>query len=128
MRFSQSTHLLMCLSLETFNIHHNDCLPVLVEQIDLVNSVIIFLSQTILLMVNFPTWIPDCNFHSPALLDISVLLTLIFVLQWFSLDWEIPIMLLSQFPLTFQTHKGVPHFITWLMTILMPLGTVFLMI
>ena len=118
----------MCLSLETFNIYHNDCLPVLVEQIDLVNSVIIFLSQTILLMVNFLTWIPDCNFHSPALLDISVLLTLIFVLQWFSLDWEIPIMLLSQFPLTFQTHKGVPHFITWLMTILMPLGTVFLMI
>ena len=79
-------------------------------------------------MVNFPTWIPDCDSHSPALLDISILLTLLFVLQWFSLDWEIPIMLLSQFPLTFQTHKGVPHFITWLMTILMLLGTVFLMI
>ena len=30
------------------------------------------------------------------------LLTLVFVLQWLSLHWEILIMLLSQFPLTFQ--------------------------
>ena len=86
------------------------------------------ISNDLTQMVNFPTWIPDCDSHSPALLDISILLTLLFVLQWFSLDWEIPIMLLSQFPLTFQTHKRVPHFITWLMTILMLLGTVFLMI
>ena len=126
MRFSQSTHLLMCLSLETLTSIIRTGLPILVELIDLVNSVII--SNDLTQMVNFPTWIPDCDSHSPALLDISILLTLLFVLQWFSLDWEIPIMLLSQFPLTFQTHKGVPHFITWLMTILMLLGTVFLMI
>ena len=37
---------------------------------------------------------------SPALLDFS-LLTLVFVLQWLSLQWEILIMLLPQFPLTF---------------------------
>ena len=38
--------------------------------IDQVNSVIIFLSQTILVkMFNFPTWIPGCDCHSPALLD-----------------------------------------------------------
>ena len=30
------------------------------------------------------------------------LLTLVFVLQWISLHWEILIMLLSQFPLTFH--------------------------
>ena len=33
-------------------------LPILMELIDWVNS-----------MVNFPTWIPDCDSHSPALLD-----------------------------------------------------------
>ena len=41
-------------------------LPTLVELIDLVNSVIIFLSQ----MVNFPTQILDCDSHCPALLDL----------------------------------------------------------
>ena len=46
-------------------------LPILVELIDLVNSVIIFLSQmTLNQMVNFPTRIPDCDSHSPALLDL----------------------------------------------------------
>ena len=39
------------------------------------------------------------------------LLMLVFVLQWLSLHWEILIMLLSQFPLTFhQIHNGMPHF------------------
>ena len=48
-------------------------LPILVELIDLVNSVIIFLSQTTLLkMVNCPTWIPDCDSHRPALLDLFI--------------------------------------------------------
>ena len=31
-----------------FNVHHKDCLPILVELVDLVNSVIIFLSQMFL--------------------------------------------------------------------------------
>ena len=62
-------------------------------------------------MVNFPTEIPDRDSHSPALLDLF-LLTLVFVLQWLSLHEEILIMLLSQFPLTFQLiHNGMPHFI-----------------
>ena len=39
-------------------------------------------------MVNFLTWIPDCDCHSPALLDLF-LLTLVFVLKWVSLQWEI---------------------------------------
>ena len=40
------------------------------------------------------------------------LLTLVFVLQWLSLQWEILIMLLSQFPLMFhQIYNGMPHFI-----------------
>ena len=40
--------------------------PVLVELIDLVNSVTNYLTQ----MVNFPIWIPGCDSHSPALLDL----------------------------------------------------------
>ena len=43
-------------------------LPILVELIDLVNSVII--SNDLTQMVNFPTWIPDCDSHGPALLDL----------------------------------------------------------
>ena len=61
-------------------------------------------------MVNFPTWIPNCDSHAPALLDLF--LTSVFVLQWLSLCWEVLIMLLSQFPLTFhQIHNGMPCFI-----------------
>ena len=62
-------------------------------------------------MDNFPTRIPDCDSHSPALLNFF-LLTLVFVLQWLSLHWEILIMSLSQFPLTLhQIHNGMPCFI-----------------
>ena len=50
-------------------------------------------------MVNFSTRIPNCDPRSPALLDLF-LLTLVFVLQWISFYWKIPITLLSQFPLT----------------------------
>ena len=73
-------------------------LPILVELIDLVNSVIIFLSQ---MTLTFSTRIPVSDSHSPALLDFF-LLTLVFVLQWLSLHREILIRLLSQLPLTFQ--------------------------
>ena len=49
MRFSRSTHLLMCLSLGTLMSIIRTGYPILVELIDLVNSFIIFLSQTTLL-------------------------------------------------------------------------------
>ena len=49
MRFFRSTHLLMFLSLETLTFIIRTGLPILVELIDLVNSVIIFLSQMTLL-------------------------------------------------------------------------------
>ena len=49
MRFSQSTHLLMCLSLETLTSIIRTGWANLVEMIDLVNFLIIFLSQIILL-------------------------------------------------------------------------------
>ena len=57
------------------------------------------------------------------------LLMLVFVLQWLSLHWEILIMLLSHFPLTFrQTQNEMLRFITELMTILVLIGTVFVII
>ena len=70
MRFSRSTHLLMFLSLETLTSIIRTGLPVLVELIDLVNSAII--SNDLTQAVNFPTWIPDYDSDSPALLDLFI--------------------------------------------------------
>ena len=72
MRFYRSTHMLMCLSMETLTSITRTGLPILVELIDLVISVIIFLSQMTLLK-----WLTfllgsDCDSHSPALLDLFI--------------------------------------------------------
>ena len=95
---------------------------ILVELRDLVNSVIIF--QTILLrwltfLLGFQT-----DFHSRALLDLFLSSdTSIWFTIALSLHCEILIRLLSQFLLTFhQIHKKMPHFIAWLMTILVLVG------
>ena len=75
------------------------------------------ISNDLTQMVNFPTWIPDCDSHSPALLDLFLFLTLVFVLQWLCLHWEILIMLLSQVPLTsikFRTRCLVSLRSLWL--------------
>ena len=58
----------MFLSLETLTSIIRTGLPILVELIDLVNFFII--SNDLTQMVIVPTWIPDCNSHSPALLDL----------------------------------------------------------
>ena len=62
-------------------------------------------------MVNFPTWIPDCDSYSPALLDLflssdaSICFTMAFPPSGYS-DHVI------EFPLTFhQIHNGMLHFI-----------------
>ena len=70
MRFSRSTHLLMCLSLKTLTSIIRIGLPILVELIDLVNPYNFSISNDHTHMVNFPTQIPDCDYHSPALLDL----------------------------------------------------------
>ena len=70
MRFSRSTHLLMFLSLETLTSIIRTGVSILVELIDLVNSVII--SNDLTQMVNFPTQVPDCDSHSPALLNLFI--------------------------------------------------------
>ena len=67
-------------------------------------------------MVKFSTRIPDCDSHSPALFNFF-LLTQVFVLQWLSIHWEIHIIFLSQFPLTFhQIYIRMSHFIALLLT------------
>ena len=86
-------------------------------ELDLVSSIIIFLSQTtILWWFNFgqtDPWLWFSQSHSSRF--IFFLLTLVFVLQWISLHWKILIMLLSQFPMTFlPTQSGVVFFIAQL--------------
>ena len=128
MRFSQSTHLLIFLETLTFIIRTG--LPILVELIDLVNSVIIFLSQMTLLR-----WLTFLLGSQTVILIVLLywisffLLMLLFVPQWLSLHSEILIMFLSQFPLTFHhIHNKIPHFIKLLMTILVLIGLVFMII
>ena len=58
----------MFLSLEILTSIIKTGLPILVELIDLMNSVIIRpYSNDFTQMVNFPTQIPDCDSHSPVL-------------------------------------------------------------
>ena len=64
-------------------------------------------------MVNFPPLGSQTAILTVLLFWISFfLLTLVFVLQRLSLHWEILIMLLSQFPLTFHhIRDGMPRFV-----------------
>ena len=113
MRFSRSTHLLMFFSLETLTSIMRTGLPILVELIDLTNSVIIFLSHMTLLR-----WLSFLLRSQTVILIVLLfwvsfsLLMLVFVLQSVSLHREIKMKLLSQFPLTFhQIHNKMPCFI-----------------
>ena len=125
MRFSRLTHLLMCLSLETLTSIIRTGLSILVELIFLVNSVIIFLSQATLLrwLIFFTDprlWYShSCSLHVFLSSDASICSTMAFP------NWEILIMLLSQFSLNFyHIHNGMPRFIALLMTNLELIDTV----
>ena len=86
MRFSRSTHLLMFLSLETLTSIIRTGLPILVELIDLVNSVIIFLSQmTLLRWLTFLLGSQTVNLIILLFWVCFFLLMIVFVLQWLSL-------------------------------------------
>ena len=87
------------------------------------------ISNDLTQMVNFPTQIPDCDSHSPALLDLfissdaSICSTMAFP------HLEILIKLLSQFPLTFcETQKGIFCIIAYLMTTPVLIGMIFVII
>ena len=127
MRFSQSTHLPMFLSLDTLTSIIRTGLPILVELINVVNSVIMFLSQMTLLKWLFFLLASQAVILMVLLFWIYFFpLTLVFVLQWRSLHWEILVIFLSQFSLPFHhIHNGMPHFIAYLMTILVLIEMVF---
>ena len=93
----------MCLSLETLMSIIRTGLPILVELIDLVNSVIIFLSQmTLLRWWTFLLGSQTMIFTVLLFWIYFFFLMLVFVVQWLFLHWEILFILLSQFPLTFH--------------------------
>ena len=78
---------------------------------NVVNSYNFPISDDLIQMANFPTWIPDCYSHSPSLLDLRLSSDIKFVLQQLSLHWETLIILFYQFPLTFhQTQNRMSHF------------------
>ena len=92
-----------------FNVHHKDRL-IYSDGTDRPGELcydFFSISNDLTHMIDFLTWILDCDSRNPSLLDFFIsLLTLVFVLQWFSLHWEILIMFLSQFPfIFFQTQK-----------------------
>ena len=98
-----------------------------VDEVLLINPSAMFLSQMTLLR-----WLAFLLGSQTVILTVLIfwvyvfLLKLAFVLQWLSLNWEILIILLSQFPLTFhRIHNGMPRFTALLMVILVLIGTVF---
>ena len=62
--------MLMCLSLEALTSIIRTGSPVLLELIDMVNSYNFSILNDLTQMANFPTWIPECDSHSPAFLDL----------------------------------------------------------
>ena len=71
MKFSQSTHLLMCLSLGTLTSIIRTGSPYF-GGTDRPGELCynFSISNDLTQMVNFPSWIPECDSHSPALLDL----------------------------------------------------------
>ena len=61
------------MSLETFNVHHKDCLTYFGGTDRPGEFCYNFsISNGLTQMINFPTKIPDCDSHSPALLDLFI--------------------------------------------------------
>ena len=60
----------MFLSVDTLTSIIGIGLPILVELINLLNCYNFCISNDLTQMVNFLPWIPDCDSHSPALLDL----------------------------------------------------------
>ena len=101
-------------------------LPILVELIDLVNSVTILLSQMTLLRWLTFLLRSQTDSHTPVFVDLFISSDASICSTKAFLHWEILIMLLSQFLMTsHHIHNGMPCFIALLMTILVLIGMVF---
>ena len=130
MRFSWSTHLLMFFVLGHFNAYHENWLTyILLELINLVNYVIFLFQKTLTRWLTFLLEYQTVIFIVLLFWINSKLLTLVFVLQWLSLHWEILIILLSQFPLTFyKIHIRNSYLNAYIMSILVLIAMVFIII
>ena len=128
LRFSRSTHLLMCLPSETLRFTIRTCLPIVVALIDLENSAIGFLSQMTLLMVNFPTPIPDCDSHRPALLDLFFIYLFYNGFPFISKFWSYCLSFHWLSIRVYSQQYRMTHFIALFMTILLLIGMVFVVI
>ena len=64
-----------------FNVHHEDWLTYSTDRSGEL-CYAFSVSNDLTQMVNFPTRIPDCDSHSPALLDLFVSSDASIVLQW----------------------------------------------
>ena len=85
-----------------FNIHHKDWLTysgATDRPGEICHSFSISNNRTYI--VNFPTWIPNCDSYSPALLDFFLSSNASICSTVALAPWEIQIMLF-QFPVTFQ--------------------------
>ena len=105
-----NNHLTIYLSVETLTLIKRIRLPILVDLKDLVNSVIT--SNYLTQMITFLLGSLTVTLTILLFWIYLFLLTRLFALWWLSSYWEILIMLLSQFPMTFhQTQNRMPHFI-----------------
>ena len=98
--------------LGNFNVHHKDWLTYSGEL-----CYNFSISNNLTQIVNFPTHIPKCESHSPALLDLFLSSDIRNSDHVVSVSIDFPI-----------NSKQVPCFITWLMTILVLIGMVFMII
>ena len=99
--------------LEEFNVHHKDWRAYSGETDRSSELCYNFsVSKDLTQMVNFLLGSLTVTLTVPLFWIYFFFLRLVFVLEWFSLHWEILIILLTQFPLIFhQTQNRMPHFI-----------------
>ena len=107
MKFSRSTHLFL---FGDCNLHQKDCLTYS-GGTDRPGEICynFSMSKHLTQMINFSTWIPDCDSHSPPILDLLLFSDAGICSAMAFPQLKILIMLLSQFPLTFhQTQNDMP--------------------
>ena len=129
MRFSRSTHPLMFV-FGDFNVHHKDCLTYS-GGTDRAGELCynFSISNDLTQIVNFPTRIPDCDSHSPALLDlfISSDASICSTMAFPSLGHSDHVVVSVSIDLPINSKRDT-RFIACLITILVLIGMVFVII
>ena len=84
-----------------------------------------YISNNLTQMVQFRTWIPDCDFQSPALLDLFLSSDARISSTMAFTPFHSDHVVVSVSIAFHHIHNGIPCFIAKLMTILVQNGTVF---